>query len=248
MTREMNRRLYGLLSKRLDETQFDEVADGRDDRGKRWSLGVLLRATVGGILSGSKSLADVEALSTRLRRPARRLLGVQRRLPDTTLRNALCTVEPSALRAPLHALVRKAQRRKALEPSELPFGVVSLDGKGFSIPSCDDWYAQRQTHSEGGALVGVVRTVTATFTSSAAKPIIDVVPIPASTNEMGVFEVALDSLCKAYSGLELFELVTYDAGACSAHNAREFVFRRYCVYAMTECRAHCGSRAHARPT
>ncbi|MEO8902271.1 MAG: ISAs1 family transposase, partial [Polyangiaceae bacterium] len=198
MTSEMNRRLYGLCAKRLDEARLDEVADGRDERGKRWRLGALLRATVGGILSGSKSLADVETLSTRLGRPARRLLGVQRRLPDTTLRNALCTVEPSALRAPLHALVRKAQRRKAIEPSELPFGVVSLDGKGFSIPSCDDWYtppgvpkrlAQRQTHSEGGALVGVVRTVTATLTSSAAKPIIDVMPIPASTNEMGVFEV-----------------------------------------------------------
>ena len=52
MTTEMNRRLYGLLSKRLDEARFDEVADGRDDRGKRWSLGALLRATVGGILSG----------------------------------------------------------------------------------------------------------------------------------------------------------------------------------------------------
>ena len=45
----------------------------------------------------------------------------------------------------LHAVVRQAQRRKALEPSALPFGVVSLDGKGFSIPAADDWYAQRQT-------------------------------------------------------------------------------------------------------
>jgi len=36
---------------------------------------------------------------------------------------------------------------------------------------------------------------------------------------MGVFELALDSLCYAYRGLELFKLVTYDAGACSAHNA-----------------------------
>jgi hypothetical protein len=219
MTTEMNRRLYGLLSKRLDEAQFDEVADGRDDRGKRWKLCALLRATVGGILSGSRSLADVETLSKRLSRPVRRLFGIQRRLPDTTLRSALCTVEPSALRAPLHALVRKAQRRKALEPSELPFGVASLDGKFFRIPSCDDWFAQRQTQAEDGALTGVVRTVTVTLTSSAAKPIIDVMPIPASTNEMGIFEFALESLCKAYSSLELFELVTYDAGACSAHNA-----------------------------
>ena len=64
-----------------------------------------------------------------------------------------------------------------------------------------------------------MRTVTATLTSSAAKPIIDVTPIPAHTNEMGVFELALDSLCRAYRGIELFTLVTYDAGACSAHNA-----------------------------
>jgi hypothetical protein len=116
-------------------------------------------------------------------------------------------------------LVRKAHRRKALEPDELPFGVVSLDGKGFSIPSSDDWYAQRQTQGQDAALTGIVRTVTATLTSSAAKPIIAVTPIPAHTNEMGVFELALDSLCRAYRGIELFTLVTYDAGACSAHNA-----------------------------
>ena len=45
MSSEMNRRLYGLLSNRLDEARLDEVADGRDDRGKRWGLGALLRAT-----------------------------------------------------------------------------------------------------------------------------------------------------------------------------------------------------------
>ncbi|HKY36893.1 MAG TPA: hypothetical protein VJN18_13190, partial [Polyangiaceae bacterium] len=58
--------------------------------------------------------------------------------------------------------------------------------------------------------------MTATLTSAAARPIIDVTPIPAPTNEMGVFELALDSLCAAYQGSELFKLVTYDAGACSA--------------------------------
>ena len=150
----------------------------------------------------------------------RRLLGVRRRLPDTTLRSALCTVEPDRLRQPPHALVKKAQRRKALESAELPFGVVSLDGKAFSIPGCDDWVAQRQTQGESGVLVGIVRTVKATLTSCDARPIIDITPIPAPTNEMGIFEHALESLCAAYKGSELFQLVTYDAGACSAHNAR----------------------------
>jgi len=217
MDTRMNRRIFGMLSKRLDEAGLDDVEDGRDDRGKRWRLGSLLRAVVGGMLAGSKSLADVETLSTRLSRPMRGLLGVQRRLPDTTLRSALCTVEPWRLMPALHALVRQAQRRKALEPDQLPFGVVSLDGKGFSIPASDDWYAQRQTHGEGAPLLGVVRSVTATLTSCSARPIIDVTPVLDFTNEMGTFEAALDSLCSTYRGL--FQLVTYDAGACSALNA-----------------------------
>ena len=206
-----------MLTKRLDEAALDQVEDRRDDRGKRWSLDSLLRAVVGATLAGSQSLADVEALTERLSRPVRGLLGVRRRLPDTTLRSALCAVEPWQVVPALHTLVRKAQRRKALEPSELPFGVVSLDGKAFSIPAADDWYAQRQTQGEGKPLMGVVRSITATLTSSPARPIIDVTPVLAFTNEMGAFETALDSLCGAYSGL--FQLVTYDAGACSVYNA-----------------------------
>ena len=219
MAARMNRRLFGMLSKRLDELRLDEIHDTRADRGRRWKLETLLRATLGAMVAGTKSLAEVEKLSERMSRPTRRLLGIRRRLPDTTLRNALCTIEPDEVRKPLHSMVKKAHRRKALEPNDLPFGVVSLDGKGFSVPSSDDWYAQRQTQGEDQALIGIVRTVTATLTSSAAKPIIDVTPIPAHTNEMGVFERALDALCKAYRGLDLFQLVTYDAGACSAHNA-----------------------------
>ncbi|HKY36227.1 MAG TPA: transposase family protein [Polyangiaceae bacterium] len=104
MAARMNRRLFGMLSKRLDEAGLDEIADERDDRGKRWQLGALLRAALGSMLTGAKSLAEVETLSERLSRPMRRLLGVQRRLPDTTLRSALCTIEPDRLRKPLHAL------------------------------------------------------------------------------------------------------------------------------------------------
>jgi len=66
---------------------------------------------------------------------------------------------------------------------------------------------------------GVERECLALPGAATAKPIIDVTSIPAPTNEMGIFELALDSLCCAYRGLELFKFVTYDAGACSAHNA-----------------------------
>jgi len=78
-----------------------------------------------------------------------------------------------------------------------------------SSVSSDDCYAQRQTPGEDAALTGIVRTVTATLTSSPAKPIIDVTRIPAPTNEMGVFALAVDSLGRAHRGLDPFSLVTY---------------------------------------
>jgi len=64
-----------------------------------------------------------------------------------------------------------------------------------------------------------VRTVTATLTSSTVRPCIDVTPIPARTNEMGIFRAALEHLVSAYAGSDLFRLITYDAGACSLDNA-----------------------------
>ncbi len=220
MTTRMNRRISGMMKKRLDEAEFDQVPDGRDARGKRWKLSSVLRAVVGATLAGAQSLAQVEEITSHLSRPIRGLLRIKRRLPDTTLRNVLCTMDPDHVRRPLHALVRQAYRRKALEPHDLPFGMVSLDGKHLSVAGCDDWYAQRQSQQDSAHLVGVVRTVTATLTSHRARPIIDTVPIPAPTNEMGVFEAALDKLCEAYEGLNIFQLVSYDAGACSSRNAQ----------------------------
>jgi hypothetical protein len=65
----------------------------------------------------------------------------------------------------------------------------------------------------------VLRTLTCTLVSAAAKPCIDAIPIPASTNEMGHFATALREVVRAYGRLGLFRLVSYDAGACSRDNA-----------------------------
>ncbi len=138
------------------------------------------------MVAASRSLREVEQLTDELTPPIRAKLGIPRRVPDTTLRDALAALEPDDVRPALHAATRAAQRRKALEPDGLPFGVVSLDGKATSVPAADDFFAQRQTATAEERLLGLVRTVTATLTSSTARPVIDVVPIPASTNEMGM--------------------------------------------------------------
>lgn len=218
LLRRIKRRVMGMLYKRLEEARLDEVDDPRDRRGRRWKLETLLRSALLGLLAGMTGLRAVETLTDDMTEAARAELGVNRRVPDTTLRETLCRLEPAALRPCLHAVAKRAHRRKALSHDGLPFGVVSFDGKGTAVPSSDDWYAQRQT-SEEGKLVGVVRTITVTLTSSSTRVCLDVTPIPASTNEMGVFQRALQNLITAYKGLDLFRLVTYDTGALSKDNA-----------------------------
>lgn len=214
------RRILGMLAKRLDDARLSEVSDGRDLRGRRWKLETLLSSVLLGHVSGSRSLKEVEWLTDELPAEVRRRPGIPRRVPDTTLRDALSRLSPEELRPSLHAVTHAARRRKALSPDGLPFGVIALDGKGTAVPAADDFFAQRQTAAEDGPLVGFVRTVTVALTSSLVRPVVDVVSIPASTNEMGVFGRVLDQVMAAYSKSELFRLVTYDAGACSLDNAR----------------------------
>lgn len=216
----LNRRLLGMLSARLPEARLDLIEDPRDARGKRWELGTVLTAAVIALAAGETSLRGLEELTETLSPIARKRTGLSQRLPDTTARNVLGRLDPRQVGRALRAQVRAAHRRKALEPDGLPFGMASLDGKGTALDGCDDFYAQRQSQGEGEKLVGVLRTVTCSLVSSQAKVVMDAVPIPASTNEMGAFETAFHELVEAYGSLDLFRLVAYDAGACSEHNAR----------------------------
>lgn len=84
----MKRRTIGMLAKRLREARLDSVEDGRDARGKRWTLLALLSGALLGLIAGARSLKDVEALTEELTPPVRRKLGIARRMPDTTLRSA----------------------------------------------------------------------------------------------------------------------------------------------------------------
>lgn len=214
------RRLAGVLATRLPEARLDDVADPRARRGRRWKqLHVLLSAVVTGICAGARSLADVETMTAEMTPAMRRQLGLPRRVPDTTQRDVLCKVEPRALRGALHAQTRAAHRRKALAPERLPFGMLVMDGKGTALTGCDDFYAQRQSQDDGNQFQSVLRTTTCTLASAAAKPCIDAIPIPASTNEMGHFPTALREVMRAYGPLDLFRVVSYDSGACSLENA-----------------------------
>ena len=214
------RRLAGLLAARLPEVGLDAVPDPRAREG-RWELGQILRAALVGLMAGCRSLWETEDLTSRLSRPVRRLLQLPRRLADTTMRDALCRKELLAgLRGALHRATRAAWRRKALAPVGLPIGVVALDGKVTAVPTLNGEFAQTQ-HSEQGLPYGLIRTVTCALVSAAGRPCIDVVPIPAATNEMGHFQAAFASVVSTYG--QLFQMVTYDAGVLSEANGKAVV-------------------------
>lgn len=221
------RRRMGLLAARLPELDLDAVEDPRAREGK-WSLSQILRATLVGLMAGCRGLWDAEQLTASLSIASRRQLGLPRRLADTTARDALCKLSFDELRAALHRLVKAAWRRKALL-STLPVRVVALDGKVTAVPCINQRFIQTQ-HPEGGEPYGLVRTVTAALVSAPGRPCIDVIPIPASTNEMAHFQGAFASVLETYGGL--FDVVTYDAGALSEANGaavvkanKDYVFR-----------------------
>lgn len=213
-----HRRMAGVLAARLPDLQLSKVEDPRRRQGRRWRLPTLLTAVLAGLVAGRKSLAEVEAFVTEMASAARRQLGLPAMLADTTLRDVLVRLAPFEVRQALHRMVKAAWRRKALPLQGFPFHVLALDGKVTAVPVWDHHYAQQQTGDEGQRAHGLVRMVNAVLVSTPAKPVVDSVPIPAETNEMGIFPTVFEALVRVYG--ELFKLVTYDAGANSAANAR----------------------------
>jgi len=216
------RRICGFLISRSDRLHLNHIPDQRDKRGRRWPLPTLVLASLLGMMTGQNSFADVERLTGKLPRAMRKRFAIARRVPDTTLRDAHATLDPSDLRPVLHCQVRSAHASKSLRLDfDLPFGVVAMDGKYVTVPAVDDQYSQRSHRNlDQGPLTGRIGTMTAVLTSSEARPCIDIYPIAAATNEMATFTRALDGLLQAYGQLDLFRLVTYDAGACSVANAQ----------------------------
>lgn len=229
MTSRDRRRLFGYFFARLPDLGLGRVPDPRRKASVRHPLARMLTACLAAIVTGAKGFAGVEHLTADLSPAARRGLGLFGRIPDTTLRDVLVKLDPLALVGCLHRAVRAAVRRKAIHRDGLPFGVVSMDGKATALSSWDDRFAQRQTHSSGRGAVGIVRTVTSCLISSRARPCIDVFPILAGFNEMSAFQGAIEHLLAAYKGLDLFRMVTYDAGACSKSNA-DFVHSKGLLY------------------
>ena len=219
----VTRRTLGHVAARAAELPFDNVADPRVGK-ITLKMRTFFVTMFTGMVAGCKGLAEVERLTTNLGSGARKVLGVWRRVPDTTMRDLVMHLggQVDALRGLIHAQMRQALRRKQIE-HDLPVRAVSMDGHVTSTSLADAIdakvkFAQRQDGK------WMVRTITSCLASAVGRPVLDLFPIPPKTNEMGIFVAALDALLTAY-GRKLFDVVMYDAGACSLANATAVVKR-----------------------
>lgn len=208
------------LRQREDVLRFDQVPDPRDPRGQRWTFSALLSAAVLSLALLARSLRRAEQLTDDLAgtRLLRRL-GIRRRVPDSTLGEALATVAPVELLKQLHRQIRAEHRRKALAPERLPLGVLAVDGKVQALnEAANPYFCQRQS-GEHEPERYVYRVLNATLISSRAAVCVHQMPIAAWTNEMGSFRAFFEQLLNAYSRSSLFEVVTSDAGVIGREHA-----------------------------
>ena len=217
--RRRTRAVQTFFRQRREALEFRKVRDPRDKRGRRWLAHVLLETALLTLLLLAKSLRRCEGLSEDLAEGGR-IPGLHRRIPDSTMGDFLAALSPADLARHLHGQVLQEHRRKALEPTVLPFGAVAIDGKtNATLDQKVNRDCQKQS-DEGEPDRFVYRMVNATLISSSAAVCIDRLAIPASTNDMGVFAAVWDRLKRIYGRAGLFEVVSTDAGFTSERNAR----------------------------
>jgi hypothetical protein len=208
------------LGQRREALCFDEIPDPRKQRGRRWSLRALLSTAVFSMMVLTRSLRGAERFSEDLSNGQRKL-GINRRVPDSTLGALLAQMSPEPLRQHLHKQVLAEHRRKALEPTVVPIRAMSVDGKTVATLDEEANADCQKQNPEGQPPYWLYRVVRATLISSAAALCIDQMPIPAKTNDCGVFKAFFEGLCKTYGRADLFDLVCADAGFTSEANARQ---------------------------
>lgn len=139
----------------------------------------------------------------------------------TALSDVLARLDPKEVVGVLHQQVHAEHRRKALQPRGLPVGVLAFDGRtNWTGDEKVNEYCQRSHKDDADKTpYWQYRVVRAVLVSSAAPICVHEEPIPADTNDMGVFAHAYETVLKEFGRSDLFEVVSSDAGFCSLENA-----------------------------
>lgn len=164
-------------------TWDETVADPRGARGRRHEHHGLLNLLVLGFASGMATLRRIEELSEDLSRRARRVLGVAKRVSDTTLYMLLASQKATGLRSTLQRQVRTLWERKRVSNDAFPLGVVSLDGKSIWTSPWKVVPGAKRQQLDNGETLSSFAMLSAVLTSSSLRPCLDLQLIPEKSGE-----------------------------------------------------------------
>lgn len=197
------------LKRNLSLEAWESIDDPRSPRGRRHRLASMLKQLTLGLMTGQRTLRDVERLGRRL--PMLRQVGISSCPSDTTFDRLLRSLAPDRLRAAVHQQVRAMQRNKQLDQSiDFPFGLVAIDGKALGTD-------EKRLHPESHRVTGdgeppryVLKGIRAVHVSSAVRPVLDQQIQPSGKGERTGLVGFLAGLLRTYGSL--VQCFSFDAG------------------------------------
>lgn len=206
------------VERTLSELPWEGVTDVRSASGRRYLSTALLNALTVGLMTSSRTLRDVEELLAALPGRVRRRLGLAGTPSDTTLYRKCMALVPPELMNVLVRQVRQMWRDRQLEPVPgLPLHLVSIDGKA-TAKNAEGTHPEVQMHRnrKGGPKTWCLMALRAVHVSSAVKPALGQMIIPAGTGESRSVVAFARMLRQAYG--PLVECVFIDAGLSGSAN------------------------------
>ena len=237
MENVVDRRLGRFLPGALELVDWTAVPEHRQVAKVKWHRRKLLEGVLLGLISGRSGFAGMEKLSKVLSPAVRKVLGMGRRIPDTTLSEFVCGPQTTGLQNVLVEMGKRMHRRKSLEglTRDLPIRMLSIDGKyDRAFVSIRDGetketllervrrdfpYFQADEAMKGRRLYGEVRTSSVCLVGNGQATYLDCVPVRAETNEMGMFPEVLARIRANWGNTWQIELLSMDAGMTSLDNA-----------------------------
>lgn len=194
-----------------------QVADPRDVRGQRHKHRGLLNLLVVGFASGLSTLREIEDLSADLSGVARRMLGVVKRVSDTTLYLLLASQTVAGLRETLVAQVKGLWRSKRVSNDLFRLGVAAYDGKSVWSSTLKCIEGAKEMTTESGVIVSSLAMLNAVLVSSSARPCLDVQLIREKSGESPAFREMVRRVGQNF--FDQVDIFTGDAGLMCRENA-----------------------------
>jgi predicted transposase YbfD/YdcC len=188
---------------------FSQVKDGRHKRNRIWNFEYALEVLLVGMLSGAKTLREVETESM--------LYG--ERLPDTTLENLMAKADATGLARVMAQQVKQAARDHELDKGGLPFHLIAIDGKANY--STDEQVSEqsKEINHYGKYKKCQHMNLRAVIVSSKVKLHLGQREIASKKAETSEFVPFVDELRELYGKTDLLQVISVDAGMAHRPNA-----------------------------